>query len=238
VSAFVLARVDTPVRVWATAACGVAMSLWSTLFLEAWKQAQARAKMEWGMTGFEDTEQARRGVFRGASAFVPGPKARPAPSEGDGETQDRTEFEGKTIHSPVTGLPEKYFPDSDKARLVMGSRRSGYQNIKAVPFRGRFEACWRSFDDVSSTRVEARPKEFVSPKNEPNRSRRFSGRPNSVADIRTGSYVQVLLCMTYVSCVNAGVFYTYAYVSRWPLDQYTRAHPFFTGRFPCGYRAG
>ena len=79
--------------------------------------------------------------------------------------EDRTEFEGRLIHSPVTGLPEKYFPDDTKARLVFGS------------------------------------------------------------------YMQVLLCMTYVSCVNAGVFYTYAYVSRYPLDGYLKVHPFFTGRF-------
>ena len=55
------------------------MSLWATLFLECWKGEEARAKLEWGMTGFEETEE------------------------------DRTEFEGREIHSPVTGLPDAYF---------------------------------------------------------------------------------------------------------------------------------
>jgi len=40
----------------------------------------------------------------------------------------------------------------------------------------RFEAGWCLFDDVSSTRVEGRPREVVSSKNEPNRSRRGRDR--------------------------------------------------------------
>ncbi|KAH8053242.1 intracellular chloride channel [Aureococcus anophagefferens] len=130
---YALEIVPSPFAVWSTTFCGIFMSMWSTVFLEHWKSTQARAKMTWGMTGFEDTEQ------------------------------DRTEFEGREIHSPVTGMPEAYFPDSEKARRI---------------------AC---------------------------------------------SYLQVILCMVYVSAVNAGVFYTYAYVSRWPVQGLLDFNAFFSG---------
>lgn len=132
---YLLEIIPSPLATWSTAICGLVMSLWSTVFLEAWKGVQARATMTWGMTGFEGTEQ------------------------------DRTEFEGHEIHSPVTGLPDAYFPDSEKSRRI------------------------------------------------------------------TCSYLQVLLCMVYVSAVNSGVFYVYAYVSRWPIEGYVYVHPFFTGNF-------
>ncbi|KAH8056750.1 intracellular chloride channel [Aureococcus anophagefferens] len=132
---YALEIVPSPFAVWSTTFCGIFMSMWSTVFLEHWKSTQARAKMTWGMTGFEDTEQ------------------------------DRTEFEGREIHSPVTGMPEAYFPDSEKARRI---------------------AC---------------------------------------------SYLQVILCMVYVSAVNAGVFYTYAYVSRWPVQGLLDFNAFFSGGF-------
>ena len=122
-------------ELWSTALCGVFMSLWTTLFLENWKGEEARAKLEWGMTGFEETEE------------------------------DRTEFEGREIHSPVTGLPDTFFPAWEKTKRM------------------------------------------------------------------ASSYLQILLCMVYVSCVNAGVFYMHAYVSRWPLAQHLELHYFLTGPF-------
>ena len=120
---------------WATAACGICMSLWTTLFLECWKGEEARAKLEWGMTGFEETEE------------------------------DRTEFEGREIHSPVTGLPDAYFPPRDKVKRILGS------------------------------------------------------------------YIQIVLCIFYVSCVNAGIFYVHAYVSRYPLRNYVDFHHLADGPF-------
>jgi len=65
----------------------VAMSLWVTAFLESWKVAEATAAMRWGMTGFSEVEQAR------------------------------PQFSGITINSPVTGMPELYFPYVSKVRL-------------------------------------------------------------------------------------------------------------------------
>ena len=114
-----------PLEGYATLIMAVFMSVWSTFFLESWKATQARHKMQWGMTGFEDSER------------------------------DRTEFEGRELHSPVTGLPEKYFPDSEKM--------------------------WRSVN----------------------------------------SYVQIALCMVYISTVNAGVFFTYAFLAKYPYQNYT-----------------
>ena len=63
------------------------MSLWTTLFLETWKERQVEKAMQWGMTGFAVSE-------------------RPRP-----------QFEGREIHSPVTGLPELYFPTAERFRL-------------------------------------------------------------------------------------------------------------------------
>ena len=65
----------------------VYMSCWTTLYLENWKDREAWKAMEWGMSDFSITERAR-------------PK-----------------FEGREIHSPVTGLPELYFPSRSSAKL-------------------------------------------------------------------------------------------------------------------------
>ena len=79
--------------------------------------------------------------------------------------EDRTEFEGREIHSPVTGLPDAYFPPRDKVKRILGS------------------------------------------------------------------YVQIVLCIFYVSCVNAGIFYVHAYVSRYPLRNYVDFHHLADGPF-------
>ena len=63
------------------------MSCWTTLYLENWKDRESWKAMEWGMSDFSITERAR-------------PK-----------------FEGREIHSPVTGLPELYFPARSSAKL-------------------------------------------------------------------------------------------------------------------------
>ena len=46
-----------------------------------------------------------------------------------------------------------------------------------------------------------------------------------------GSYVQIVLCIFYVSCVNAGIFYVHAYVSRYPLRNYVDFHHLADGPF-------
>ncbi|KAJ1451508.1 calcium-activated chloride channel-domain-containing protein [Pelagophyceae sp. CCMP2097] len=121
---------------YATAVMAIFMSLWATLFLESWKATQATAKMQWGMTGFEAAEQ------------------------------DRPDFDGKSIHSPVTGMEEKYFPPTEKLRRTVVS------------------------------------------------------------------YLQVALCMLYVALLNAGVFYMYAFLSRWPS---LHAFPDASKWFPNGF---
>lgn len=55
-------------------------SLWATLFLEAWKNKEARLSLRWGMTKFSETEQ------------------------------PRPEFVGSRIRSPITGQLIQYFP--------------------------------------------------------------------------------------------------------------------------------
>lgn len=69
----------------------VFMSLWATFFLQSWNASQAKAKMEWGMSGFEELER------------------------------ERTGFAGSMIHSPVTGLGVQYFPAREKANRVLQS---------------------------------------------------------------------------------------------------------------------
>ncbi|KAJ8603789.1 hypothetical protein CTAYLR_000190 [Chrysophaeum taylorii] len=113
----------TPVTIFGNLFMAVAMSLWATFFLQSWKETQAKAKMEWGMATFEELEQVRTG------------------------------FVGETINSPVTGLPEQYFPPSEKVERVIVS------------------------------------------------------------------YVQIVLLMLYVTTINAGIFYAYAYISRFPYQQ-------------------
>lgn len=60
------------------------MLMWSTLFVEYWKRLQAFKGMEWGMTGFEDSEQ------------------------------DRPLFIGIDTVSPIDGSKTRYFPSSTK----------------------------------------------------------------------------------------------------------------------------
>jgi len=71
----------------------VYMSCWTTLYLENWKDREAWKATEWGMSDFSVTERAR-------------PK-----------------FEGREIHSSVTGLPELYFPA--KASFVLRAKSYG-----------------------------------------------------------------------------------------------------------------
>jgi hypothetical protein len=61
-----------------------AMLVWSTLFIEYWKRLQSIKGMEWGMTGFEDSEQ------------------------------DRPLFIGIDTVSPVDGSRTRYFPSSTR----------------------------------------------------------------------------------------------------------------------------
>eukprot|EP01035_Chromulina_nebulosa_P019508 gene19508-25404_t len=59
------------------------MVLWSTFFIEFWKQRQSDAAMRWGVVGFEEEEQ------------------------------DRPQFEGKSTSSPVDGSDTTYFPSEE-----------------------------------------------------------------------------------------------------------------------------
>ncbi|MEM7519290.1 MAG: anoctamin, partial [Planctomycetota bacterium] len=113
---FLVNHVNHPARFWFTLLMAIFMSLWTTFFLDSWQSKQATAKMEWGMNGFEELERERPG------------------------------FEGITIHSPVDGMPVKYFAPAEKSRRVCQS------------------------------------------------------------------YVQIVLCMLYVTTINAGVFWAYAYI--------------------------
>ena len=68
------------------------MALWATFFLEYWKREEKRRAMMWGMVGFEDTEE------------------------------DRPEYEGLDIRSPINGGPDTYFPASEKNKRVAASQ--------------------------------------------------------------------------------------------------------------------
>ena len=46
-----------------------------------------------------------------------------------------------------------------------------------------------------------------------------------------GSYLQITLCIFYVSCVNAGIFYVHAYISRYPLRNLVDVHHLADGPF-------
>ena len=67
---------------------GLVMCLWSTCFAESWKRRNAQLAMEWGMTGYEEEEQ------------------------------DRPQFEGETIPSPVTGESITFFKPFEKMRRM------------------------------------------------------------------------------------------------------------------------
>ncbi|KAJ8601154.1 hypothetical protein CTAYLR_008490 [Chrysophaeum taylorii] len=66
-------------------------SLWATLYLESWKNTQAKKVMMWGMTDFETQEQTR------------------------------PEFEGLEIHSPVHGMPVLFFSRREQLRAYVAS---------------------------------------------------------------------------------------------------------------------
>ena len=68
------------------------MALWATFFLEYWKREEKRRAMMWGMVGFEDTEE------------------------------DRPEYEGLDIRSPINGGPDTYFPAAEKNKRVLASQ--------------------------------------------------------------------------------------------------------------------
>lgn len=134
VSAYIAPSVSTRAAVYASSVVTVVMSLWATCFLQAWRARQATTKMEWGMASFELLER------------------------------ERTGFVGKVIHSPVTGLPDLYFPERVKiARII-------------------------------------------------------------------SSYLQIALCLLYVATINAGVFYSQAYLSRFPYQKLF-AFAFFPKRY-------
>ena len=46
---------------WVVPAYGVFMAVWSTFFLEFWKREEARKGVEWGLSGFEETQRPRPG---------------------------------------------------------------------------------------------------------------------------------------------------------------------------------
>lgn len=62
---------------------GLFLAFWSTFMLEFWKRQEVTYAMMWGMRGFEEEEE------------------------------DRPEFQGEEISSPVSGEDETYFPESE-----------------------------------------------------------------------------------------------------------------------------
>lgn len=70
---------------------GIFLALWSTLLLEFWKRQESTLVMMWGMNGFEEEED------------------------------DRPEYTGEEIMSPVDGEEVLYFPESDVMKAVSKS---------------------------------------------------------------------------------------------------------------------
>ncbi len=68
------------------------MGLWSALFLENWKRVEKTTAMQWGMVGFEEEEQ------------------------------NRPQFRGEKILSPITGKPTLYFSREARSRRAMFSQ--------------------------------------------------------------------------------------------------------------------
>ena len=95
------------------------VSLWVTGFLESWKSAEATMAMRWGMSDFKTYEQ------------------------------NRPQFVGREIHSPVTGMPEVYFPRREQ--LVL--RAKSYLVVAAalVALVGAF-ACVFAFQGYMTAR--------------------------------------------------------------------------------------
>lgn len=70
---------------------GLFMGFWSTFYLEYWKRRNASLALEWGMIGYENEEQ------------------------------DRPQFVGEEIPSPVDGSTILWFNPAHKARRIMAS---------------------------------------------------------------------------------------------------------------------
>jgi hypothetical protein len=70
---------------------GIFLALWSTLLLEFWKRRESTLVMMWGMEGFEEEED------------------------------DRPEYTGEEIPSPVDGETILYFPEKDIYKAVTKS---------------------------------------------------------------------------------------------------------------------
>jgi len=70
----------------------VFVALWATFFLEYWKRKENRYAMFWGMTGFEEEEQAR------------------------------PQFIGEVTKSPIDGSETLYFPRGERFRRVASSQ--------------------------------------------------------------------------------------------------------------------
>jgi hypothetical protein len=68
------------------------MGLWSAMFLENWKRKEKTTAMRWGMVGYEEEEQ------------------------------DRPQFQGQPILSPITGKPALYFSRQERAKRSFQSR--------------------------------------------------------------------------------------------------------------------
>ncbi len=68
------------------------MGLWSAVFLENWKREEKTTAMRWGMVGFEEEEQ------------------------------NRPQFEGQKILSPITGKPTLYFSRNARAKRAFLSQ--------------------------------------------------------------------------------------------------------------------
>ena len=54
---------------WVVPAYGVFMAVWSTFFLEFWKREEARKGVEWGLSGFEETQRPRPGFVAKKDSF-------------------------------------------------------------------------------------------------------------------------------------------------------------------------
>lgn len=68
------------------------LSIWSTLFLESWKNRQIRTSMEWGTTNFEN-EEVERPEFQASEDVI-------------------------EMNSPITGEPVFYFPPDEQSKRI------------------------------------------------------------------------------------------------------------------------
>jgi len=70
---------------------GALMAFWSSLMLEYWKRKEKDKAMKWGMIGFEEEEE------------------------------DRPQFEGTKMRSPVHGKPTTYFAKDERSKRMLKS---------------------------------------------------------------------------------------------------------------------